>query len=150
MCICIMGLNWHIGVFVCLLHCDHNIFCVWTKRKCQQFKLCLTYISIQWNFQSVTSLLSLLGGFVFYMFVVYIFVFHVFPTKVWEMVGVLLLIHQQCGLSSQQHLEVCTQIEARNQHVGNGCKIYRIMMKENCKLDHQVALSNFKTHFAVS
>jgi hypothetical protein len=57
------------------------------------------------------------------------------------MVGVLLLFHQQCGLSSQQHLEVCTQIEAHNQHVGNGHKIYRIMTKENCKLDHQVALS---------
>jgi len=33
---------------------------------------------------------------------------------------------------------------------GNVHKIYWVMMKENCRLDHQMVLSNFKTHFTVS
>jgi len=67
-----------------------------------------------------------------------------------EGVGILLLIHQHRGLSPQQHLEVCTKTGAHGQYAGNGHRIYWVMMKENSKLDHQMVLSNFKTHFTVS
>jgi hypothetical protein len=54
--------------------------------------------------------------------------------------AVIMLTHQHRGLSPQQHLEVCTNTGAHNQYAGNGHKIYCVMTKENCKLDHQTVL----------
>jgi len=133
------GLNWHTSLLVCLLHWDDNTFFMWTERKWKQFKLDLTCIYIQWIF-----LVNYFSAFLACWFCVS----HISHKSVGDGEGLVDRSASWAVITTAfGHLY---KTGAHNQYAGNVHKIYWAMTKENCKLDHQMVLSNFKTHFTVS
>jgi len=126
-----MGLNLHIGLLVCLHMAITTLFVGELKGSENNSNWALPvspYNEIFSLFYCIPCLLVLC--------------FTYFPQKCGRWGGGLVAdrLHEHRGLSSQQHLEVSTKTGAHNRYAGNGHKIYLVMMRENCKLDHQMVV----------